>query len=109
MNKIVAYMSSSFNCFLLLTIIIWEKFFNQTLSVFQIVWLLCNKWDCYFVGSYIPETELVWTLQIYIWFIFIWIVFMIFVNIDSIGFVKVYSQEQNQTQTNQTSLDWQVN
>ena len=26
-------------------------------------------------------------------------------NIDSIGFVKVYSQEQNQTQTNQTSIE----
>ena len=35
------------------------------------------------------------------------IVFMVFVNIDSIGFVKVYSQEQeqNQTQTNQTSIE----
>ena len=32
------------------------------------------------------------------------IVFMVFVNIDSIGYVQVYSQEQelNQTQTNQT-------
>ena len=35
------------------------------------------------------------------------IVFIAFVNIDSIGFVKVYSQEQeqNQTQTNQTSIE----
>ena len=33
------------------------------------------------------------------------IVFMVFVSIDSIGFVKVYSQEQNQTQTNQTSIE----
>ncbi|HET9805414.1 MAG TPA: hypothetical protein VFP49_00745 [Nitrososphaeraceae archaeon] len=35
------------------------------------------------------------------------IVFMVFVNIDSIGFVKVYSQEQeqNQTQANQTSIE----
>jgi hypothetical protein len=37
------------------------------------------------------------------------IVFMLFVNIDSIGFEKVYSQEQeqeqNQTQTNRTSID----
>ena len=35
------------------------------------------------------------------------IVFIAFVNIDSIDFVKVYSQEQeqNQTQTNQTSIE----
>ncbi len=35
------------------------------------------------------------------------LVFMVFVNIDSVGFVKVYSQEQeqNQTQTNQTSIE----
>jgi hypothetical protein len=35
------------------------------------------------------------------------IFFIAFVNIDSIGFLKVYSQEQeqNQTQTNRTSID----
>jgi hypothetical protein len=35
------------------------------------------------------------------------IVFIVFVNIASIGFVKVYSleQEQNQTQTNQTFIE----
>ena len=35
------------------------------------------------------------------------IVFMVFVNIDSIGYVQVYSQEQeqNQTQTNQTFIE----
>lgn len=35
------------------------------------------------------------------------IVFMVFVNFDSIGFVKIYSQEQeqNQTQTNQSFIE----
>jgi hypothetical protein len=50
-----------------------------------------------------PKTKYMFVLDL---IVAVTIVFMLFVNIDSIGFVKVYSQEeQNQTQTNQTSIE----
>ena len=51
-----------------------------------------------------PKAKYMFVLDV---IIAVTIVFIAFVNIDSIGFVKVYSQEQeqNQTQTNQTSIE----
>jgi hypothetical protein len=51
-----------------------------------------------------PKAKYIFVLDL---IIAVTIVFIAFVNIDSIGFVKVYSQEQeqNQTQTNQTSIE----